>query len=518
MEPERAAGVSERQRQQADGAQEGDVDAALKTAAHIVEGIYSTQVQTHTSLETHGGIAEWEGDKLTMYISTQGDQRVARRASPTRSRSRGRTCASITEYMGGGFGSKLGADVQVVIAARLAKRGERAGQDHARSQARAPDHRQPSVGVREGEGGRRRAGQVRRAGMPRRGAPAAPARARASACPTGLRSAAGRRWGSPIAGRPRRRLHQRRSAARVPRARPSAGVLHHRDGDRRARRSAAAWIRSSCGCATCGPKRRTRSGGSTSRWARRRSAGASVIRRAMRRRARSSAGSAARPTSGPAAATARRARLCEIHPDGSVVNKIGTQDIGTGTRTLVAMITAETMGLPLDAVTAAIGDTDYPFAPGSGGSVTVGIGLADRARRRRKRAAGAVREGGAAARGRRRDQLEAKSGRIQVKATPAEGHDVEGCVQAARHDADSGARRVDAGPLGRRHERRAVRRRRGRHRDRRHARQQDRLGAGLRDDRRQADGREPDVRRHHHGPRLRALREPHPRSQHRARW
>jgi xanthine dehydrogenase YagR molybdenum-binding subunit len=52
--------------------------------------------------------------------------------------------------------------------------------------------------------------------------------------------------------------------------------------------------------------------------------------------------------------------------------RIGTQDIGTGTRTLVAMITAETMGLPLEAVQAAIGDTNYPFAPGSGGSITVG--------------------------------------------------------------------------------------------------------------------------------------------------
>ena len=32
--------------------------------------------------------------------------------------------------------------------------------------------------------------------------------------------------------------------------------------------------------------------------------------------------------------------MCEIMPDGSVTNKIATQDIGTGTRTLVAMITA----------------------------------------------------------------------------------------------------------------------------------------------------------------------------------
>jgi xanthine dehydrogenase YagR molybdenum-binding subunit len=62
---------------------------------------------------------------------------------------------------------------------------------------------------------------------------------------------------------------------------------------------------------------------------------------------------------------------CEILPDGSVIMRIGTQDIGTGTRTLVAIVTAETMGLPVEGVQAAIGDSNYPFAPGSGGSVTV---------------------------------------------------------------------------------------------------------------------------------------------------
>ncbi len=59
--------------------QEGDVDAALKAAAHVVEGVYSTQVQTHTSLETHGGICEWEGDKLTAWVSTQAVHAHARR-------------------------------------------------------------------------------------------------------------------------------------------------------------------------------------------------------------------------------------------------------------------------------------------------------------------------------------------------------------------------------------------------------------------------------------------------------
>jgi xanthine dehydrogenase YagR molybdenum-binding subunit len=60
----------------------------------------------------------------------------------------------------------------------------------------------------------------------------------------------------------------------------------------------------------------------------------------------------------------------EIHPDGGVVVSCGTQDIGTGTKTIVAMVAAETLGLPYTAVTARIGDSQYPFSGGSGGSTT----------------------------------------------------------------------------------------------------------------------------------------------------
>ena len=50
---------------------EGNVEEALGKATIVVEGQYSTQVQTHTSLETHGSVCEWEGDKLTAWVSTQ---------------------------------------------------------------------------------------------------------------------------------------------------------------------------------------------------------------------------------------------------------------------------------------------------------------------------------------------------------------------------------------------------------------------------------------------------------------
>src|SRR5262249_34131900 len=60
----------------------------------------------------------------------------------------------------------------------------------------------------------------------------------------------------------------------------------------------------------------------------------------------------------------------DITSDGSVVVKCGTQDLGTGTRTIVAMVAAEPFGLPASAVKPEIGDTIYPFSGGSGGSTT----------------------------------------------------------------------------------------------------------------------------------------------------
>jgi xanthine dehydrogenase YagR molybdenum-binding subunit len=60
----------------------------------------------------------------------------------------------------------------------------------------------------------------------------------------------------------------------------------------------------------------------------------------------------------------------EILPDGGVVVRCGTQDIGTGTRTIVAMVAAETLGLPYTSVRVEIGDSLFPFSGGSGGSTT----------------------------------------------------------------------------------------------------------------------------------------------------
>jgi xanthine dehydrogenase YagR molybdenum-binding subunit len=59
-----------------------------------------------------------------------------------------------------------------------------------------------------------------------------------------------------------------------------------------------------------------------------------------------------------------------VLPDASVEVLSGTQDLGTGTRTYVAAIVAEELGLELNQVTARIGRSSYGAANASGGSTT----------------------------------------------------------------------------------------------------------------------------------------------------
>jgi xanthine dehydrogenase YagR molybdenum-binding subunit len=68
-----------------------------------------------------------------------------------------------------------------------------------------------------------------------------------------------------------------------------------------------------------------------------------------------------------------------LHADGSLVVSSAASDIGTGTYTVMAMIAAESLGLPLERVTFQLGDSTLPLAPVEGGSshvATVGSGVA----------------------------------------------------------------------------------------------------------------------------------------------
>ncbi|MCA1945098.1 MAG: xanthine dehydrogenase family protein molybdopterin-binding subunit [Desulfovibrio sp.] len=99
----------------------GDLGKGLAEAAVVLSGSFRTASQLHIPLERHGCVAMWDGDGLTVWESTQGvfpvqEQLAAVLGLPlTRVRVRG-------GYVGGGFGSKLQTSKYAVIAAILARR------------------------------------------------------------------------------------------------------------------------------------------------------------------------------------------------------------------------------------------------------------------------------------------------------------------------------------------------------------------------------------------------------------
>lgn len=104
----------------------GDAATALSEAAVVVEGTYSTQVQTHACLETHGHVVQWDGDSLVAWASTQAVFGVRDGFASYFKTSEGEEMPPnkvqvITEHMGGGFGSKFTPGVEGILAARLAK-------------------------------------------------------------------------------------------------------------------------------------------------------------------------------------------------------------------------------------------------------------------------------------------------------------------------------------------------------------------------------------------------------------
>ena len=99
----------------------GEIEQGFRDADVIVEGHYTTQVQTHSALETHGVVADWKPEMLTVWASTQGTSSVREELAGYFKIPLSRVRV-ITEYMGGGFGAKFGAGNPGVVAAALSRK------------------------------------------------------------------------------------------------------------------------------------------------------------------------------------------------------------------------------------------------------------------------------------------------------------------------------------------------------------------------------------------------------------
>jgi len=336
----------------------GDPDKALDDAAAKVSATFRTQVQTHSALETHGCVVEPDGDgSYTVWASTQGTGSF-RGSMASALKVGADKVRVITEHMGGGFGAKLGGidewdraaayfarDLDRPVKAMLDRRAEHlvAGNRPDSIQeltlsANADGEITALVGTVHGTAGNGSGGagaantriyRIPNVRMAQATVSTFAGRARAFRAPghpqgvfalEGIVDALAESMNiDPVAFRlkndphPLRQVQWRLGAERIEWERlreeyPGSGATRRGVGC-----AAAIWFQ--------------------------KGRGNYVVN-------------------------------LEIARDGSVTVSNAVQDIGTGTRTVLAILVAEELGLPPARITVRIGDTNFPAGPNSGGSTT----------------------------------------------------------------------------------------------------------------------------------------------------
>jgi len=98
----------------------GDVSKGFAEADAVVEISFETSYEIHTPLELHGSVARWDGDSLRVWDTTQGvfDRQAELAGYFQLPLNRVRVTSL---YMGGGFGSKLEGGKYTVVAALFAR-------------------------------------------------------------------------------------------------------------------------------------------------------------------------------------------------------------------------------------------------------------------------------------------------------------------------------------------------------------------------------------------------------------
>jgi len=337
----------------------GNIEEGFKQADAVVEGTYATQVQTHSALETHGFVAKWEGDELTVWASTQGIFSVRDELAQTLEIPAAKVHV-ITEYMGGGFGAKFGAGVEGVTAAKLAK------------EAGAPvklflDRKEEHLAV----GNRPSAIQWIKAGATKDG--------KLTALHLIVHGNGGTNGGTGTSG-PLKNIYAcdnvkteeydvftnagPSSAMRAP-GHPQGSFALEATMDELAAKIGMDPLEFRLKNDPSQVRQEEfRLGAERIAWKNR------DARRAVRsnpelRRGVGMGAAVWYNTGG----TGPKATVT-IHRDGSAEVVQGVQDLGTGSRTMVGIVAAEELGLPIARVSVRIGDTRMPYGPGSGGSTT----------------------------------------------------------------------------------------------------------------------------------------------------
>ncbi len=102
----------------------GDVEKGFADAGVIVEGVFTTSAQIHSALENHSSVADWDGQTLTIWESSQDVEGVRDRVALSLKLEKTRVRV-IGSYVGGAFGAKFGARKHTILAALLARQLKR---------------------------------------------------------------------------------------------------------------------------------------------------------------------------------------------------------------------------------------------------------------------------------------------------------------------------------------------------------------------------------------------------------
>jgi len=348
----------------------GNIDRGFAEADVTFERTYRTAIEIHHPTETHGSIARWSGDELTVWDSTQAIFNVrdglARALSIPATKVR-----VIKKYMGGGFGSKLNINEHTVVAARLAKEAGRPVKVIlSRKENSLCVGNRPSSLITI-KGGAKKDGTLTALSMKNytcggvgRGNECSEPLIDIYKCPnvkaeeftvfTNTGASRAMRAPGHVEGTFALEGFLEELAAEL-----SLDPLELRKKNYTASNEGGTGIvYSSKGLAKCYDLGAEKIG-----WSRRNKKpgdGQGKKRRGL------GTGSQIWWGAGVPGTLAD----IKLHRDGSVEAISGTQDIGCGTRTYMATITAETLGLEPQDITVKIGDTTYPWAPISGGSLT----------------------------------------------------------------------------------------------------------------------------------------------------
>lgn len=388
----------------------GDPDKGFSEAEVTVEGVYGASVITHCCLEPHGSVMEWEGDNVLAHLSTQAvTGSVAQIARPLEIPA---TNVRVKQdHIGGGFGSKFGPDEWDITAARLSKKagGKAVKMFNERDSelmvagSRPSDYAKVKIGLKKD--GTITAWESQSWGSGGVGGGGSPPIPYIFVIPnqrkqhTNIINHVGsqRAWRAPN--------HPQACALTMTALEDAAAAIgmdpydfFKKNIELTGQRANIYADELKIAADLIGWKKNWHARGDKTAGPIKRGLGLSIH----------TWGGQGHPSD------------CDltIQPDGSVELKMGTQDLGTGTRTALNIVVADTLGLPLNAVKITIGDSRYPASGGSGGSTTIG-GISASSRRASLDALDQIFAKVAPSLEAKPEDLEAVGGAIRVKTNPS---------------------------------------------------------------------------------------------------